>query len=160
MDGDGPRKLLLKETGRGLGLPKTRLLQPSDLNASLLKNTTSVFHWEYISQCLLAPFLASPPIFASSEPIPVTDYGDLDDDTPDADWPDWKPPDMTPGGKWYRARIRRLKYASSFYENSTIIFNKGVEILERHRQTMMTLAPLLLGYNSSGGNFPSPNGKR
>lgn len=141
MDGDGPRKLLFEETGRGLGLPKTRLLLPTDLNASLLQNTTSVFHWEYVSQCLLAPFVASPPIVASSEPIPVTDYGDLDDDTPDADWPDWKPPDMTPGGEWHRARIRRLKYASSFYENSTIIFNEGVEMLERHRQNYDDTGP-------------------
>jgi hypothetical protein len=46
----GIRQVSLEETSRGLGLPKDTCLK---ITAPLLEQTTSLFHWEYLSASLL-----------------------------------------------------------------------------------------------------------
>ncbi len=46
----GIRRVSLEETSRGLGLPKDTGVK---ITAPLLEQTTSLFHWEYLSASLL-----------------------------------------------------------------------------------------------------------
>ena len=48
----GIQRLLPKELGRGLGIPKAWDTNEESLTAKVLESTTSVFHWEYMVQCL------------------------------------------------------------------------------------------------------------
>jgi hypothetical protein len=48
----GVRRLMPKETSKGLGAPKAE--RPA-LTASILPSTTSLFHWEYLSSSLTLP---------------------------------------------------------------------------------------------------------
>ena len=138
MDGDGPRQLLLEETARGLGLPKSRDVPPQALTPHLLHNTTSVFHWEYISQCFLQLMDTSAPTVSVSQPVPSAG-----DEMPssEAAYPDWKPPDMTPGGEWHTARVERLRYACSLYDDGDSLFQDGLQKLMRHRQNYDSEGP-------------------
>ena len=108
VDDDGPRQLLLEETARGLGLRKSRGVPSKVLTSDLLHNSTSVFHWEYISQCLLQLMNVSVPTVSDSISVPTAD-SNVVPDTPSCDaWPEWRPPDMTPGGDWYNIRVGHL----------------------------------------------------
>jgi hypothetical protein len=49
----GTRRLQGDELARGLGIPKDWALAPEHCTARLLGETTSVFHWEYLSRSLL-----------------------------------------------------------------------------------------------------------
>jgi hypothetical protein len=131
MDGDGPRQLLLEEMAHGLGLPKSRDVPPQALTPHLLHDTTSVFHWEYISQCFLQLMDTSAPTISVSQPVPTAG-----DEMPssEAAYPDWKPPDMTPGGEWHTAWVERLRYACSFNDDSDSLLQDGLQKLMQHRQ--------------------------
>jgi hypothetical protein len=54
-DADGARQLFPEELAKALGLPKSWDVPTKALTSKLLANTSSVFHWEYISQCLVPP---------------------------------------------------------------------------------------------------------
>ena len=89
MAGDGPHQLLLEETARGLGLTKSRGIPSNVLTSNLLQNLTSIFHWEYISQCLFQVMNASLHTVSDSIPVPTAD-GNVMPDTPSCDaWTEW-----------------------------------------------------------------------
>ena len=48
----GIRRLLAEEVARGLGVPKSWHVNPNDYTTKKLQATTSVYHWEYIAQCI------------------------------------------------------------------------------------------------------------
>jgi hypothetical protein len=142
MDGDGPRQLLLDETAHGLGLTKSRDVPSKVLTLHLLHNTTSVFHWEYISQCFLQLMDTSAPTVSDLLPVPTAD-GNVSPDAPalEATYPDWKPPDMTPSGEWHTTRVERLCYDCSFYDDGDSLFQDGLTKLVRHRQNYDSEGP-------------------
>lgn len=141
LDGDGPRQLSLVETARGLGLPKNWNLPDSALSAKLISNSASLYHWEYVSQCFLKmihSLKAGPTVAKSKDPdVPTTP----NETTLEEDWPEWKPPDMTPGGVWHQARVDRLKWACSFYDKSDLLFEDGLAKLAIHRQNYDDTGP-------------------
>jgi hypothetical protein len=49
----GVRRLFPEETANGLGIPKEWKVKPAWLSNSMLRRTTSLFHWEYLSETLL-----------------------------------------------------------------------------------------------------------
>ena len=52
----GIRRLLPEEVGRGIGIPKEWSINPALLTSRHLIESTSVYHWEYLAQCLSASF--------------------------------------------------------------------------------------------------------
>jgi hypothetical protein len=142
-DVDGPRQLFQVETGKALGAPKHLLATPESLSPKLLSNTSSIFHHEYLSQCFLLqlqtchfalPGAASEPS-APAAPPPLVPTDD------DEVFPEWRPPDMSPGGVWHTERVERLRFASSHYENSEALFSQGLEQLAIHRQNYDDIGP-------------------
>lgn len=136
----GYRRLEWDEMGRGLGVSKTEL--GTHVSASLILGTTSVFHWEYVSQML------SPTSQDGTKRSPLEDTGiehlsrfqtalathtcPVGQDQEHSF--KWRPPDLSPGGNWYQTRIKHLKAAMRRYpDQSTAIYCQGLECLEDHR---------------------------
>ena len=138
LDGDGPRQLFLEETAKGLGLDKTWNVPPGLLTAKLLSNSSSLFHWEYISQCFLLQMsepVTIPPVSIS---LPSSTVLSVPDDT---EYPEWRPADMSVGSPWYQARITRLRQACSTYPNSDKLYEDGLQMLARHRANYDDIGP-------------------
>ena len=55
----GVRRLLPEELAKGLGVPKDKIKERGEIIARSLRNTTSVFHWEYLSESLTFPRIPS-----------------------------------------------------------------------------------------------------
>jgi hypothetical protein len=49
------------------------------------------------------------------------------------DFPEWRPPDMSPGSPWHEARLKRLRWAANFYDNSEELIGQGIRQLAIHR---------------------------
>lgn len=169
-DLDGPRTLFLEEIAKGLGVPKEWNVAKEAYSAKLISNTASLFHWEYLSQCFLLSVTTkpAPPVVPSLEPTP-TNLPPADDDD-GYDFPEWRPPDMSPGSPWYAARIKRLERAASFYENSSELIAEGIQQLAIHRenydetgpapkrlQLLVGVSPIVMGGCPSGWLNELPN---
>jgi hypothetical protein len=98
---EGPRQALLEETGRGLGISKPDLIF---LTMEELRDTTSIFHWEYLSQCLMETTNASGTSATCSIASDST-WSTLETDEPKEETSPltWRPPDLRPGQPWYNA---------------------------------------------------------
>ena len=143
----GTRRLQSEELGKGLGVSR----RSAPLKDSVLRNTTSVFLWEYLSASLQETFPPEPdrPLLFSdwgsllTTPFPMTPPGpkDLPPQTPTFGW---KPPDLSPGSPWHSERIRRLNLAASRYPGRLEeLTRRGIADLEIHRAN----------YNQDGPNL-------
>jgi hypothetical protein len=125
----GHRRLMLEETGRGLGVDKTLL---STLTLQNIRETTSVFHWEYIAQCLLR----IDPSFDQSSSTPALAHKSIlrQTQTPaPAETIQWIPPNMDPTSDWSQRRISNLERAVSGHPEANRLILEGREALRIHR---------------------------
>ena len=53
----------------------------------------------------------------------------------------WRPPDLSVDGDWYKVRVKNLQRACATYENSTVLFEDGLQRLERHRHNYDVSGP-------------------
>ena len=98
----GTRRLQAEELGKALGLAP----RSSPLKEASLRNTTSVFVWEYLAASLRASPLPEP-----DRPALFSDWGNLlnpsrphapgrvEGGNPGGPVFSWKPPDLTPGAR-------------------------------------------------------------
>jgi hypothetical protein len=52
---------------------------------------------------------------------------------PNAEAFDWRPPDLSPQGDWYKARVADLLTACLWYPDPGPLIEEGLMILRRHR---------------------------
>ena len=99
-DGKGIRRLLAEEISRGLGVPKEWETSPRLLTANTLNASTSIYHWEYISQCFIDTAITTDQVAdTTTRLIPQTgSKPDLQPEQPIL----WRPPDLTKGGSGIR----------------------------------------------------------
>ena len=137
-DAAGPRNLRPEEILRGLGMEKQDAEWGAKESMDVIRNTTSVFHWEYLSQCFLLMGSVPPEKRNWENDDDETAYS-TDDDPYDSDqdddqpWPGWIPPDMSPGSSWTRTRVDNLVRASKYYPDPEEIVRQGMQDLEIHR---------------------------
>jgi hypothetical protein len=98
--------LITEKTSKGLG------------TSSLLKNTSSLFHWEYISMSLTLPSDRDRDLkdMEPSKDIQLSFSSDdegIGHDTGTAPVFDWKPPDLSAGGEWFLERVASLRKAAA-----------------------------------------------
>ncbi|CAJ1956285.1 unnamed protein product [Cylindrotheca closterium] len=133
----GIRRLMKDEFARGLGIPKT---DKDRLTERCLHRSTSVFHWEYLSRSLQNLFSSAtqdqdtPSLQPSQEdptllPIPRTLF-------------EWKPADLSPGGKWYLKRVANLEVAASHYPTPEAVIVDGLNRLRIHRANYTADGPV------------------
>eukprot|EP00956_Cyclotella_meneghiniana_P001834 scaffold2011_cov26-Cyclotella_meneghiniana.AAC.4 len=138
VDVDGPRQLFPTETAKALGAPNSLLGSQDHLTPKLLSNSSSIFHFEYLSQC----FLLQLPEHQLVAPTSAIDTApSLDSPADNEVFPEWCPPDMSPGGAWHTARLERLRFACSHYDNSDELFQQGLDLLAIHRQNYDDTGP-------------------
>jgi hypothetical protein len=95
----GARRLMPKESGRGLGTPKEWKMDPKRITQGLLDRTTSLFHWE----CLSSTLSRAARVAAKSDgttPKPLTCWNEMRDKTRPARSEQqfsWKPSDLSEG---------------------------------------------------------------
>jgi hypothetical protein len=130
----GVRRLSLEETSRGLGLLKNMEVP---LSPSLLKNTTSLFHFEYLSPSLVTPTKA--PV-SKGNPQPAPGDTALDDPALRPVF-QWSPPDLSEGGTWYNERVHSLRAAVATLPDPAKIFQEGLELLAIHRTNYTATGP-------------------
>lgn len=128
----GFRRLSLEETGRGLGITKedTTVLTPS-----LLKRTTNLFLWEYLSFSISRIGRhdgydgdRDNPAVRSGEPVTDTTKSEAYEPAFE-----WRTPNLEPDGPWHRQRIQNLKYAATFFDDPDEVVDDGLKRLARHR---------------------------
>ena len=156
----GIRRVLLEEFVRGLGLPKSTLEMPHAALKALAGHSTSLFHWEYLSTCLLELVQNSPQKQATSLTGPS-----LNSKTPKARVetklllasPEfkWKPPDLSVGSPWYQDQVESLKQAAATFENPEEVYREGIEILEVVRRNYSDTGPEPKKLQIVWWNFPS-----
>jgi hypothetical protein len=119
----GIRCLNLDETGRGLGLPKDC---NTDLTEKTLCRTTSVYHWEYLSDSFLSKDNPGTGLDPTSQPSFPEDASS----TPPKYAPfKWKPPDLGEGGAWWQERVVSLRKAAATLDNPEETYANGLDIL-------------------------------
>jgi hypothetical protein len=134
----GSRRLLPEALARRLGVPKEWKLSEAGFTDSVLKQTTSAFHWEHLSELLVCSALDIPassdgPLHISVDPIyapvaPVSEFS-------------WCPPDLSIGGVWYQERDTNLVKAAAHYENRVQLVHDGLRALEVHRSNYTATHP-------------------
>lgn len=126
------RKLSCQEMGKGHGGNPDWLYKNK---RRFFEQTTSRYHWEYLSLSLTQTFQApSPPDTQCGFPPEEgfhSKIGSVANHRPE--WK-WVPPDLTKGGVFYQARLESLQRAASTYEQSSDIIAEGIDILDRHRR--------------------------
>ena len=127
----GVRQLQTDKFGRGLGFLNS---DSKLISSKLAKQTTSVYHWEYLSP-IFTEAVTETLTPSSSETIPVIDLitSSSIDTPPSFDFA-WRPPDLSIDGAWYKERISNLHRASMQYNNSEEVYEDGLLRLERHRK--------------------------
>jgi hypothetical protein len=103
---------------------------------SILRNTTSLFHFEYLSPSLVSAVdealfkgnLHSPNDSVTKGPQlrPVFQ---------------WNPPDLSEGSTWYNASVHSLQTAVSTLPDPTTAFKDGLELLRIHRGNYTATGP-------------------
>jgi hypothetical protein len=131
----GIRRLMPEETSKGLGSPKEA---KTKLSASILKSTTSLFHWEYLSMSLILPS-------SRTGTDPPKDDGWVIPEEPGYDSKDlpfdWIPPNLAVGGKWYNERVATLWEAAATLPNTEEVVKEGLELLTIHRGNYTAKGP-------------------
>jgi hypothetical protein len=94
----GTLRVMPEETSKGLGASKN---QRTILTSSILKNTTSLFHWEYLSMSLTLLSFDNEDMIDTeptdgSRPF-SSDTEDFGEDTGTTPVFHWKPPDLSEG---------------------------------------------------------------
>ena len=130
----GVRALTPEEVGRGLGMKSE---EAKDMSGALLTRTTSLFHWEYLMDCLGSP--SAYPAIAGGTPQTVENQANRQVEPPFK----WVPPDLSVGSPWYKERLKSLQKASWEFPDPPSIVKEGLSILDIHRSN----------YNSEG---PAP----
>jgi hypothetical protein len=133
----GYRRLQLDEIGRGLGLLK---VGSKTAAPGLLQQTTSVFHWEYLSELLTERHrgpMAAPKAGRTKQPSTASTTGPDTERAPFA----WQPPDLSPEGKWYRQRLANLSEAIKECPDPKQAWQDGLAILRIHRGNYNTEGP-------------------
>jgi hypothetical protein len=140
----GTRRLLPEELAKALGINKEKLSDSTETNARTLRNTTSIFHWEYLSDSLsfqdsstkIHKVEDDDLIYQSIEEI-LERLGEEDDHliTDPIYHPIlWRPPDLKKNGDWYKARMKKLEEVVKEYgDDKQKWIKEGEEILENHR---------------------------
>ena len=112
----GIRRLVLKETRKGLG---SRKEAKTNMLASILKCTTILFHWEYL---LVSLILLASKEFSAALP---TDNTWVIPEEPDDGGDDivfnWTPPDLSVGEEWYNKRVATLWEAAATLPNNEAV---------------------------------------
>jgi hypothetical protein len=125
---------------RGLGVPKDWALAPEHCTARLLGETTSVFHWEYLSHSLLrlhdrTTVPVPDPLSLSTvvRDSPLYDPTDWEHASP-AETPifTWSPPDLRVGAPWYQTRLANLGRAVQGLPDPVGAFKDGLAALDVH----------------------------
>jgi hypothetical protein len=143
----GARRVTPEELTRGLGVPKSWKLPVATLTDGLLRRTTSVFHWEYLSESLLRKAHSK-----TIETGPLPAFEDLRDRTqPSGDQTEghfvpttpfsWTPPDLRPGQPWYEKRTANLAKAAATFSDPTSVIEEGLQALETHRNNYDSEGP-------------------
>ena len=98
---------MIEEVARGLGLEKKAAVCVSE---EQLKRTTSLFHWEHLSECLVGLMTNH-----KDDAVADEDKDDLDcigdPIAPPTPPFEWQPPDLQVGSWWFNERVRNLKRA-------------------------------------------------
>jgi hypothetical protein len=123
----GVRHLNLDETGRGLGLPKD--CNP-DLTDKALYRTTSVSHWEYLSDSFLSKGTPGTRLDPTSQPSLPMDASSAPTEYPPFEW---KPPDLREEGAWWQERVANLWKAAATLDHPEEAYQNGLGILNLHR---------------------------
>jgi hypothetical protein len=99
----GTKRLMPEESGRGLGIPKEWRVDPKHIMKGGLEQTTTLFHWEYLSATLSRAAQTA----EKYKPLPhsitwdetrgktrrvPTDHSEFS----------WKPPDLQEGKAWHQ----------------------------------------------------------
>jgi hypothetical protein len=107
------QQVTLKERSQGLGLQKGLATNPT---VSLVENTTSIFHWEYLSASLVTSRRRT-----TNTPGPgpkvLTKPTQEENSEGEQDTFTWVPPDLSVGGSWYCERVASLKKAAAALPN-------------------------------------------
>lgn len=158
-----PRPLLPTEVGRGLGLSKPFLSSLHDHNLAratrLLLNTTSVYHWEFVSNALQPLLLPCPsplpdvPAPSRSPPPPLS----RPISPPSIPLPfGWEMQDISVGKPFWCEMVARLKAACAHYgDRSAQLEREGLEMLHVHRANYRDGAPDLKKLQLLWWAFPS-----
>jgi hypothetical protein len=139
----GIHHLMPEETSKGLGALKE---ERTMLSASILRCTTSLFHWEYLSASLTLP----PEEDATLLMEALTDGdGWLTLDLEEAQMGPpfhWVPPDLSEGKQWYNERVATLWEVSLTLPNPDGAIHEGLKLLRIHR----------VGNYTATGTSPKP----
>ena len=151
--GDRTRQVLEVEQAKALGLDVKSLAQlaASELQRGI-RYTTSVYHWEYVSQALasdrLEPVRVRLPGLSSSVEGTlqfVLNHRKMVEELPDPGRPKpvtWTPPSLKPGGKWHRERVNNLFVAAKQYPGDWLeVINDGLDDLATHRLNYTSKGP-------------------
>ena len=138
----GTRRLQGDELARGLGVPKRHLsVPPKD---KLLKHTTSVHIWEYLSLSLATSpprCLETPSLFTQWDNLAPRLYSKakgMRKPQQSVNF-EWKPPDLRPGQSWHNVRLSNLRRAASLYPGrESELYDHGLSLLDIHRQNYTT----------------------
>ena len=141
----GVRRLERDELARGLGLPSSE--SKEDIPVGLLHGTTSLFHWEYFAESLHLSLNQTQDSETPPTPLSVSNLQSIlgkpagvAPGSPPMPF-NWKPPDLSPGGKWYTESVAKLEEASQTYPEPGAILQEGLEMLERHRHNYTSEGP-------------------
>lgn len=141
----GYRQARNDELGKALGCPTGRVSQPESTKPDKgLGRTTSVYHWEYLSQAYQGRDPGQPETFfgltSDTGASVKKELRRLHSERPPdpAERPDpfhWTPPDLTPGSQWWKLRVNNLQKAAQNYGDVWIdLVNKGLNDLRHHRR--------------------------
>jgi hypothetical protein len=143
----GVQRLSLEETSRGLGILKDTEVP---LSPSLLKNTTSLFHFEYISSSLVVSTKA---LVCKGNPQQEPDLDVLDNPALCPGFK-WNPPDLSEGRVWYNARVRSLRAAFPLSLTRPRPSKRVLHSWQSTETITLQQAQPHSGCNSYGGSFP------
>jgi hypothetical protein len=147
----GIRRVTLEETSRGLGLQKGLATSPT---VSLVENTTSIFHWEYLSASLVTNKRR-----ATNKPGPdprtTIDPSQEEKSEEEQEAFTWVPPDLSVGGAWYCERVASLKKAAAALPNPAKVLSEGLKILTIHRGNYSATGPAAKQLQLVWWEFPS-----
>jgi hypothetical protein len=133
----GTRRLLNDELAKGLGTPKGWLMDHYPDGRALIQ-TVLLHVLEGLSPALLHAD-------AYAQPVPAPDHVESTDPipTPAAEGPsfEWKPPDLSYGSPWYKARVADLVAASCTFPDPAPLIEEGLESLRTHRSNYDDAGP-------------------
>jgi hypothetical protein len=150
----GVRRLLHDELATGLGLPKSwRKEYPT---GHLVRKTVPLHLFEYLTPLLLQPQSPSgpsklPEVVATDDMSPISECELVGDYVVFQ----WRPPDLRVGSRWNAIRVANLRLACDTYPNSDELFEKGLRMLDCHRNNYNEEGPNLTQVQLLWWEFPS-----